>query len=143
MTKFNIGDRVRVRPYDELPDDVKTKATAPLCGKDGEIVDIVYSNAKKRLYYTVHLDGYAFPSHKMFTEDSLDLIPEEVPHTYRYDFDYLENVVVARFIEIDGDGKETEIGRAHGHMIHEGALGIAQAASYALKQIWFKLSEEG
>ena len=139
MTKFNIGDRVRVRPYDELPDDVKSKSTGPLCGKDGEIVDIVYSNAKKCLYYTIHLDGYDKPSAKMFTEDSIDLIPEEVPHTYRYDFDFLENVVVARLIEIDGDGNETEIAKGHGHLIHDGAPGIAQAASYALKRIWFGL----
>ena len=79
----------------------------------------------------------------MFTEDSIDLVPEEVPHTYRHEFEYLDNVVVAKFIEIDGDGNETELGRGHGHIIHDGASGIAQAASYALKQIWFKLSEEG
>lgn len=142
MTKFNIGDRVRVRPYAELPEDVKNKATATLCGKEGEIVDIVFSNAKHRLFYTVHLDGYDKPSHKLFSEDSIDLAPKVVEPTYRHEFDYLENVVVARFIEIDTDGNETEIGRAHGHIIHPGAYGIAQAASYALKQIWFSLAEE-
>lgn len=142
MTKFNIGDRVRIRPYEELPEDVKNKATSPLCGKDGEIVDIVYSNAKHRLYYVLHIDGFDKPSSKMFTDDCLDLVPEEVPATYRYDFDYLDNVVVAKFIEVDGDGNETELARAHGHIIHEGALGIAQAASYAMKHIWYKLAEE-
>lgn len=141
MTKFNIGDRVRIRPYDELPDGVRTKATAPLCGKDGEIVDIVYSNARKCLYYTLHLDGYAQPSHKLFTEDCIDLIPEETPVTYRYDFTYLDNVVVARLIEIDGDGNETEIAKGHGHIMHDGVLGIAQASSYALKRIYLGLSE--
>ena len=139
MTKFQIGDRVRVRPYDELPDEVKSKSTGILCGKDGEIVDIVYSNAKKCLYYTIHLDGYDKPSAKLFTEDSIDLVPQEVPHTYRYDFDFLENVVVARLIEIDGDGNETEVARGHGHLIHDGTPGIAQAASYALKRIWLEL----
>lgn len=142
MTKFNIGDRVRIRSYDELPEEVKNNAVGKLCGKEGEIVDIVFSNAKHRLYYTIHIDGYDKPSAKLFTEDSIEFIPEAVPVTYRHEFDYLDNVVVARFIEIDGEGNETEIGRGHGHIIHEGALGIAQAASYALKQIWFKLSEE-
>ena len=141
MTKFNIGDRVRIRDYYELPEDVRNKAVSPLCGKDGEIVDIVYSNAKHRLFYVVHLDGFDKPSSKMFTDESLDFIPEVVKPTYRYDFEYLENVVVARFIEIDGDGNETEIAKGHGHCIHDGAKGIAQAASYALKQIWFSLSE--
>lgn len=141
MAKFNIGDRVRIRSYDELPDEVKTKSAGTLCGKEGEIVDIVFSNAKHRLFYCIHIDGYDKPSAKMFTEDSIDFVPEVVECTYRYEFDYLENVVVARFIEIDGNGNETEIERAHGHIIHEGARGIAQAASYALKQIWFAFSE--
>lgn len=138
ITKFTIGDRVRVRPYSELPEEAKTKSTAPLCGKDGEIVDIVYSNAQHHLYYVIHLDGYDKPSAKMFTDDCLDLVQEEVPATYRYDFDYLENVVVAKFIEVR-DGNETELARGHGHIIHEGALGIAQAASYACRQIWGKM----
>ena len=141
MTKFNIGDRVRVKPYDELPDMVRTKSTAPLCGKDGEVVDIVYSNAKHCLFYTIHLDGYDKPSHKLFTEDSIDLVPEEKTYFYRHEIEYLEDVVVARLFEVDTDGNKVEIAKGHGHIIHDGALGIAQAASYALKQIWFALSE--
>ena len=105
------------------------------------MVDIVYSNAKRKLFYVIHLDGYDKPSAKMFTEESIDFIPEKVQPTYRYDFDYIDNVVVARLIEIDGDGNETELAKGHGHLIHDGALGIAQAASYACKQIWFALSE--
>ena len=142
MTKFNIGDRVRVKPYDELPDMVRTKSTAPLCGKDGEVVDIVYSNAKHCLFYTIHLDGYDKPSHKLFTEDSIDLVPEEKTYFYRHEIEYLEDVVVARLFEVDTDGNKVEIAKGHGHIIHDGALGIAQAASYALKRIWFELSEE-
>lgn len=136
--KFTIGDRVRIRDYADLPEETKSKATATLCGKDGEIVDIVYSNAKHYTYYVIHLDGYDKPSAKMFTDDCLDLVPGEVPDTYRYDFDYLDNVVVAKFIEVR-DGNETELARGHGHIIHEGALGIAQAASYACRQIWGKM----
>lgn len=48
-------------------------------------------------------------------------------------------MVVAKFIETKGD-TETELGRGHGHMIHEGALGIAQASSYALKKIFEKMN---
>ena len=29
--------------------------------------------------------------------------------------------------------------RGHGHIIHEGAMGIAQASAYALKKIWQKM----
>lgn len=133
--KFSIGDRVRVKPYADLPDDVRTKGASALCGQDGEIVDIIYSNANHKLYYVLQFDGYSRPSTKMFTEDSIDFIPEEVKPTYRYDFSFLENVVVASLIEIDGDGNETELAKAHGHHLHDGAYGIAQAASRALKKI--------
>ena len=139
--KFSIGDRVRVRPYAALPEEAKSKATATLCSKDGEIVDTVYSNAKHRLYYVLHIDGFERPSSKMFTEDSIDLIPEEVKPTYRYDFSFLENVVVASLIEIDGDGNETELAKGHGHHLHDGAYGIAQAASWALKKIMMEVGK--
>ena len=142
MIKFNIGDRVRVRAYDELPEEVRNKATATLCGKDGEVVDIIYSNAKHRLFYTVHLDGYDKPSAKMFTEEAIEAIPQPVHVSYDYAFDYLDNVVVARFLEVDSEGNETELAKGHGHILHDGALGIAQAASCALKQIWYALGTE-
>lgn len=109
--KFSIGDRVRIKPYADLPDDVRTKGASALCGKDGEIVDIIYSNANHKLYYVLQFDGYSRPSTKMFTEDSIDFIPEEVKTTYRYDFSFLENVVVASLIEIDGDGNERDCQR--------------------------------
>ena len=70
------------------------------------------------------------------------LVPyvEEVV-TYYHEFDYLDNVVVARFYEVKGE-EMTEIARGHGHIIHEGALGIAQASSYALKRIYQKINGE-
>lgn len=139
--KFSIGDRVRVKPYADLPDDVRTNRASALCGLDGEIVDIIYSNADHKLYYVLHFDGYSRPSTKMFTEDSIDLIPEEVKPTYRYDFSFLENVVVASLIEIDGDGNETELAKGHGHHLHNGVYGIAQAASWALKKIMMEVGK--
>ena len=50
----------------------------------------------------------------------------------------LENLVVGIMYEVKGSTK-TEIVRGHGHIIHEGALGKAQAASYSLKKIYEKL----
>ena len=49
------------------------------------------------------------------------------------------NVVVARLYETK-DGEEKEIAKGHGHIIHEGAIGIAQASSYALKRIYEDLN---
>ena len=60
---------------------------------------------------------------------------EENPTTYKYEFEHLENVVVARLYEIKGD-VVTEVARGHGHIMHDGVIGVAQAASYALKRIY-------
>ena len=150
MIDFNIGDRVRVKEYAEITDVKKAKSIkdkpylwnqgkARLSGEEGVIVDKLYSEAHSRFVYRVHLDGYDKASHAQFDGDSLELIEVE-PVTYCHEFDYLDNVVVARFYEVRGD-KKTEIMRGHGHILHEGAFGIAQASGYALRKIWQKMEE--
>ena len=111
-----------------------------MCGKDGEIVDKLWSGAKGCTIYKIHFDGADRPSSVDFISQSIDLISELDKKAYAYEFDYLDNVVVAKFYEI-GEDHKTEIARGHGHIIHEGAVGIAQAASYALKKIMQKISE--
>ncbi len=63
------------------------------------------------------------------------------PLPYYHEITYLENVVLAVLYENTEDGP-VELARAHGHIIHEGADGIAQAASYAMRLIWFKIHGE-
>ena len=152
MKEFNIGDRARVKDYTEISDVNKAKAIkdkpylwnagkAKVAGKEGTIVDKLYSEAHSRFIYFLHLDGYESASHAQFDGDSLELIHQEEV-TYIHEFEYLPNVVIARFYEVRGDQK-TELGRGHGHIMHEGAYGIAQASSYALKKIMNKMEEEG
>lgn len=57
---------------------------------------------------------------------------------YSWTFEVLDNVVVGAMFETVGNRK-TEITRGHGHIIHEGSVGIAQAASYALKKAFENL----
>lgn len=63
------------------------------------------------------------------------------PLPYYHEITYLENVVLVVLYENTEDGP-VELARAHGHIIHEGADGIAQAASYAMRLIWFKIHGE-
>ena len=151
MKDFNIGDRVRVKDYIEISEVNKAKSIkdkpymwntgkARLSGTEGIVVDKLYSEAHTRFVYRLQLDGYDKPSSAQFDGDSLELIVDE-PVTYLHEFEYLENVVIARFYEVKGD-KKTEVARGHGHIIHEGALGIAQASAYALKKIWLKMEDE-
>jgi hypothetical protein len=100
------------------------------CGSVGTIVDRMSSDKTGKCYYKVQFDDKIKADSCLYKEDELTLLGSE----YTYEFDYLENVVVARLYEIT-DGVKVEISRGHGHILHEGAYGVAQAASYALKRI--------
>jgi hypothetical protein len=133
--EFNIGDRVRVRQYDDIPEELRNRGLGKSAGNDGEIVDILRSNAKDTYVYRIHFDECDTPSRTDFVEGTFDLISELEKAQYDYEFEYLENLVVARLYEIKDDSKKL-IARGHGHIFHDGVYGIAQAASYALKKIY-------
>ena len=133
--EFNIGDRVRVKKYDELPEHMRNPACARLCGKDGEIVDKLWSGARECTIYTIHFDNMQDPSTIAFLGNEIGLVSDLDKKEYGYEFDFLDRVVVAILYEYEDDRK-TEVARGHGHIIHEGVAGVAQAASYALKKIY-------
>lgn len=133
--KFNIGDKVRVRQYEDLSEEIKNRGLGKHAGKDGTVVDVLWSGAKDCYVYRIKFDGFALPSKTDFPEGSFDLISELEQPTYSYEFEYAENLVIARLYETKGDSRKM-IARGHGHIFHDGALGIAQASSYALKKIY-------
>lgn len=148
---FNIGDRVRVKDYEEIADHLKAKKTdddpslwnsgkAKCCGLKGEIVDIMYSTAYEKYIYRIHFDEQEGRSKADFTEEALELLKEESV-SYRFETDFADNVVVVIMYEDYEDGTSEEIGRGHGHIIHEGALGIAQATSYAMYRLYKRLED--
>lgn len=134
--EFNIGDRIKVKAYEDLPEMIRSKAIARMCNKVGTVVDKLFSEGVGEFLYSIKFDDFE-KSIKLWTMDYLEAFKEDV--RYDYEFDYLDNVVVARLYEIRGEEK-TEIGRGHGHIIHEGAIGVSQAASYALKRIFQDLN---
>jgi hypothetical protein len=151
IMEFNIGDRIMVKEYEDIPQENKVKSAgddfrlfttrkASLCGQHGEVVDRYYSEALGCYGYKLKFDGSPRPSLALFDGDSL--IPEEQEEEagYHFEFDILENLVSARFYEDKGD-KTSLICRGHGHIFHDGAVGVAQAASYALKRILEKLND--
>jgi hypothetical protein len=68
-----------------------------------------------------------------------DVIEDEVIETYMHEIEYLDNVVVVRFYKVTDDSKQ-ELAKGHGHIIHNGAIGIAQATSYAMKRLYEKMN---
>lgn len=90
----------------------------------------------------MHFDGCSKPSSVDFTEEALILNPvSRMKKAYHYEFEFLDDVVVAVLYE-DWEIIKKEVARGHGHIIHEGVEGIAQAASYALKRIYYKISDK-
>ena len=150
--QFNIGDRVRVKDYNEIPDNLKVKNTSgdpslwnagkcKCCGLKGEIVDIMYSTAHEKYIYRIHFDEQDARSRADFTDEALELLKEDTV-TYHFETDIAEdNVVIVIMYEDHEDGSSKEIARGHGHIIHEGALGIAQATSYALYRLYKRMEE--
>lgn len=132
--EFKIGERIRIKQYADIPQEHKSKALGKVCGKSGEIVDVLTATSGEKLYI-IHLDGYAMESKKLWSGECL--ISENATQ-YTWEFEVLENLVVGTMYEVNGEVK-TEITRGHGHIIHEGCIGIAQAASYALKKAYEKL----
>lgn len=137
--EFNIGDKVRVKKYEDIPSEVRHKGMSKHSLHDGEIVDILLSSSSNRYGYRIHFDGYERPSNTLFVGEAIELVSELDKPTYTYEFEFLENLVVARLYEIVGEEK-TEIAKGHGHIFHDGVIGITQASSYALKKIYEKLN---
>lgn len=127
-----------VRAYNNIPESIRSRGTARLHGLKGTIIDRLYSESAGEYTYIVQFDGNDKPSIHRWLEGELWTLTPTVE--YSIEFTYAENLVVARLYEL-GDESKTEISRGHGHIFHDGALGIAQAASYAMKKLYQKLEE--
>ena len=144
MKEWNIGDKVRTLRADEIPQERKAKRTGgdprvwatskfKLAGAVGEIMDKMYSEACGEHLYKLAFDGCERASTALFVgEDLREVEPEKVD--FRVEFEYLDGVVVAR--AMSGD---RQLGIGHGHLLHEGALGLMQAASYAAKRCYMSM----
>lgn len=58
MTKltYNIGDRIIIRAYEDIPAESRTKATGRLCGKKGTITDKLYSECFDGFVYAIKFE---------------------------------------------------------------------------------------
>lgn len=116
--KFNIGDRVKILPNDGF----------------GIITDIMFSARLKCNLYEVNIeedDGYG-----TFVSDDLELAPTVKDYSVDIKIDIAQNVVIATLYEECGDKIRKILRRGHGHIIHDGELGVAQAASYACRRLY-------
>lgn len=134
MGEMNIGCRVRVKDFNEILSDHRSARVSMLCGEEGVIVDKMYSDARREFVFVVKFDRYDKNSAKLWTEDQLEVV-ESVVSEIDFKIEVVDNVVVCICTE-DGE----EVGRGHGHIIHEGRVGIVQAASYAIRRMYERMN---
>ena len=105
-----------------------------LIGMCGTVTTIFENNNLSTKVYEVKSDesgkNYIFP------EEDIRLVkePNFADENFELKIDVAHNIVIAILLK-NGE----EIARGHGHIIHGGDIGIAQAISYAAKRIWLEL----
>ena len=97
----------------------------------GKVTDVMYSSHKGSYTYEVTNDQ---TSAELFGEDELELVHQKKDYSMTIQIDIASNVLIATLFE---SGEPLATG--HAHLIHEGELGIAQAASYACKRLYESL----
>ena len=99
----------------------------------GKVTDVLYSPTKEKYTYEVTSDqeeGIA-----LFAEDDLVLVPDKKEYSMDVKIDIANNVVIATLFEMSNESKDV-VAKGHGHLIHEGWFGVAQAASYACRRLF-------
>ena len=143
---FNIGDRIRIKTWDEIEPSLKVKAMegnphtwttakAKACGQVGKIVDILWSNAYDCNIYSIQFDGMDQPSNSKFDEDAMVLLPAEDEAEWHYEIHLEGNVVIATLYETF-NGQTRMVERGYAKIFHDGVIGYAQATSYAMKKLY-------
>ena len=118
---MNIGQRVR-NAYGEV----------------GTIIDRMYSEVEKEYYYSVKLDSRGEDEGgQLYLADEIEIVEDKVE--YNVETEILPNVCVIKVFKTV-DGKKEEVSRGHGHIIHEGDLGVLQALSYGFKKAYEKIN---
>lgn len=123
---FNIGDRVKVT------------GTA-YAGQVGVVEDVIYSSKAKNYLYAVQMDD----SNKTVNllDHHLALEQQTKQDELEVEYDIANNVVVVMLYKVR-HGYRVEVARGHGHLIHGGTVGFAQAFSYAARKAYEALSEQ-
>lgn len=117
-TKFRLGDRVKIPAK---------------CNNIGIVIDIWSSMVQKSIMYAVKMDD---GRNGLYAEDQLE--PAPLPIEYTFNTTVENNVAVVCMIAHQGE-KTWVYARGHAHILHDGAVGEAQAVSYAAKRMFESL----
>lgn len=116
--EYNIGNRV------------KEKAT-DVCGT---VTDRMFSEQRGEYIYVIKPDDGG----RSFMREGGKIEPYRAQPQYMVEASITDGVVIGIIYEVE-NGERYEVCRGHGHIIHEGAEGIAQACSYAFKKAFAEI----
>ena len=116
--KFQMGDRVKI------PSKANTIGT---------VCDIWHSLVQSKLMYAVDVEGGI---RGLYAEEQLE--PAPIPVEYTFSATVENNVAVVCMIAAQGE-KTWVYARGHAHILHDGAVGMAQAVSFAAKRMFESL----
>ncbi len=123
--KFKIGDLVKILPNDEI----------------GIIADIMFSYKYKENVYEICSEDESDLFLGKFVASDLAPAPKQRDFSMDIKIDIAQNVVIATLYEDCGERIKKPLRRCHGHIIHDGELGIAQAASYACRRLYESITD--
>lgn len=133
--EFKIGDKIKVIPYEELPEKGKSKGVARACGREGVIIDKLYSSKENRYIYKVQLETFNAPSSIDFTDDMLRFAGGGTTLT-------LKATIESDGVAIELYKGDTRLKRSFGRLLYDGEYGVAQAASWAAKLLMRSYEED-
>lgn len=142
--ELNIGSIVIIKHPISIESRCKgdpttwTKRKGNTAGLKATIVDKMYSEAEARFLYRIRLEGENFTRAAFYTEEDF-AIDDGKSKEYSIETEVIDNVAIA-IIYKTVDGEKKEIVRGHGHIIHEGDIGVIQALSYSLKKAYEKIN---
>lgn len=119
--RFEIGDLVSIR-------------SSGVVG----IVEETFDSPKHGEYYMVRTGGET----NIQAADTLDHVRETDDSVYTIQIAIEESAAIATLYKNYPNGRCKAVEHAHGHIMHDGRLGVVQAASYALKKMYLKIEEE-
>lgn len=144
---YNIGDKVVIKEANSISrksfgdPTAWTKRKASTAGEIGVIVDKMFSEAESNFLYRIRIGDDTHARAAFYTEEDFEPYREKVSKKEEFviETEVVENVCMAYMYKVENNIR-TEIGRGHGHIIHEGYIGIAQATSYAVKKLYENLN---
>ena len=144
MGLYKIGDRVKVVHFKMLPEHMKNKAVAKLCGKVGVIEDERHSVGAQKSFYLIRFEGKRTASTVDFPEESLLHYSEakEILDGYSITITFDQTGAIARLYESGDEFLLREVASGKGAYIFKGKRGAVQAVSYAVRMILQKVEQE-